>query len=218
MDITYFGHSCFRIRGSEGTIATDPFQPAIGYPPPRFEADICTVSHDHAGHNNAGVLNGDPYVIDGPGEYEISGIFVFGWPSFHDQKKGQERGRNTIYTFDVDGVSIAHLGDLGHVPDQSIVEVMGDVDILLIPVGGQVTLTAAMASDVISLIEPRLVIPMHYQTAAYAGQADLDPVTKFLKEMGSPNDPTEDTIRVSQSSLPDETKIIVLRYKGQTQA
>ncbi len=218
MDITYYGHSCFRIRGREGTIVTDPFQPSIGYKLPNVSADICTISHDHAGHNNAGALKGDPYVIAGPGEYEIKGIFVFGWPSYHDRKKGKERGRNTIYTFQVDGVNVAHLGDLGHVPDQSTIEVIGDVDILLIPVGGHVTLTAAMASDVINLIEPRLVIPMHYRTAAYSGQANLDPVSKFLKEMGIHDGTAGDTYRVSQSSLPSETEVIILKYKGQRNA
>ncbi|MFQ5343486.1 MAG: MBL fold metallo-hydrolase [Anaerolineae bacterium] len=215
MDITYYGHSCFRIRGRDGSIVTDPFQASIGYSPPRVAADICTISHDHPGHNNAGVLRGDPYVIRGPGEYEISGIFVAGWRSYHDQKKGKERGRNTVYTFEVDGVCVAHLGDLGHVPDQSTIEVLGDVDVLLIPVGGQVTLTPAMASDAINLIEPRLVIPMHYHTQAYAGGSRLEPVSKFLKEMGVHNDPVGNTMRISQSSLPAETEVRVLKYKGQ---
>lgn len=215
MDITYYGHSCFRVRGGEGTIVTDPFQASIGYTPPHVAADVCTISHDHPGHNNAGVLRGAPYVISGPGEYEISGIFIAGWRSYHDRKKGRERGQNTVYTFEVDGICVAHLGDLGHVPDQSIIEVLGDVDILLIPVGGHVTLTAAMASDAINLIEPRLVIPMHYRTEAYTGTASLEPVSKFLKEMGVHNDAASDTIRISQSSLPAETEVRVLRYKGQ---
>lgn len=215
MDITYYGHSFFRVRGREGTIVTDPFQPSIGYTLPHISADICTISHDHPGHNNAGSLQGDPYVIAGPGEYEISGIFVSGWPSYHDKKKGKERGGNTIYTFVVDDLNVAHLGDLGHVPAQSTIEVLGDVDVLFIPVGGQVTLTAAMASDVINLIEPRLVIPMHYRTRAYAGGTKLEPVSKFLKEMGVHDGTAGDTIHVSHSSLPTETEVTVLKYKGQ---
>ncbi len=193
---------------------TDPFQPSVGYPPPQVSTDICTVSHDHPGHNNTAILRGDPYIIAGPGEYEVSGIFVFGWPSFHDDERGKKRGRNTIYTSEVDGVNIAHLGDLGHVPDQATVEAMGDVDVLLIPVGGEVTLNAAMASDVISLIEPNVVIPMHYQTSAYAGEADPDPVDKFLKEIGTPNGATDHTVRISQSSLPEETHVMVLKPKA----
>lgn len=215
MEIIYFGHSCFRIRGRAGSIVTDPFQASIGYDLPQITADICTISHDHVGHNNAALLQGDPYVITGPGEYEVSGIFVFGWPSYHDRKKGAERGRNTIYTFEIDGIRVAHLGDLGHVPDQSTIEVMGDVDVVLIPVGGKVTLTPAMASEVINLIEPRLVIPMHYRTPAYAGSTKLEPVSKFLKEMGIHNGSAGDTVRVSLSSLPAETEVRVLRYKGQ---
>lgn len=215
MDLTYYGHSCFRIRGRAGVIVTDPFQPSIGYSLPRVAADICTISHDHPGHNNAGALRGDPFVITGPGEYEIKGAFIFGWPSYHDRRRGKERGRNTIYTFEIDGVTVAHLGDLGHVPDQATIEAMGGVDILLIPVGGRVTLTAAMALDVINLIEPRLVIPMHYRTPAYTGQINLDPVSKFLKEMGVHDGAAGDSLRISQSTLPGETQVVVLQYKGQ---
>ena len=215
MDITYYGHSCFRIRGREGTIVTDPFQPSIGYAVPHVAADICTISHDHPGHNNAGALSGDPYLINGPGDYEVSGIFVLGRPAYHDSKRGKERGRNTIFSFEVDDVNVTHLGDQGHVPGQSTVEAIGDVDVLLVPVGGQATLSASMASDVINLLEPRLVIPMHYRTSDYAGDTDLDAVSRFLKEMGLQNGDAGDTFRISQASLPEETQIVVLRYKGQ---
>lgn len=216
MDIAYYGHSCFRIRGSQGTVVTDPFSSATGsYAPPTVAADICTVSHDHAGHNNTSVVLGNPYIITGPGEYEVSGIFVYGWPSYHDSQEGEIRGRNTIYSFEIDGLNIAHLGDLGHVPDKGLLEGIGDVHVLLIPVGGDVTLTAAMASDVISLIEPHLVVPMHYFTAAYSGPAHLDPVSKFMKEMGAKHMQPETSLRVSSSSLPDETRIVVLKYKGE---
>jgi L-ascorbate metabolism protein UlaG (beta-lactamase superfamily) len=215
MDITYYGHSCFRIRGSHGTVVTDPFSEATGYYElPRVAADICTISHNHAGHNYGGAVLGNPYIISGPGEYEVSGIFVYGWPSYHDGQMGQVRGRNTIYTFEIDGFTVAHLGDLGHVPSKTLLEGIGDVDVLLTPVGGDVTLTAAMASDVISLIEPHLVIPMHYRTAAYTGPANLDPLAKFLKEMGAHNVQPETSLRASASSLPDETRIVVLKYRG----
>lgn len=217
MDITYFGHSCFKIRGSRGAVVTDPFQSSIGYAPPRVTADICTVSHDHPGHNNVKVLRGKPFVITGPGEYEIKGIFVFGFPSYHDRRKGRERGRNTIYTFEIDGINVCHLGDLGHVPDQATLEAIGDVGVLLIPVGGKVTLTAAMAAEVINLIEPRVVIPMHYATKEYRGETKLDPVRKFLKEMGvQDRRREEDTLRLTPSSLPDETEVIVLSHRGAT--
>lgn len=216
MDITYYGHSCFKVRGSQGSVVTDPFQASIGYTPPRVTANICTISHDHPGHNNAKVLRGDPYVITGPGEYEISGVFVFGLPSYHDRRKGRDRGRNTIYTFQIDGVNVCHLGDLGHVPDQATLEGMGDVDVLLIPVGGKVTLTAAMAAEVINLIEPRIVIPMHYATDAYRGEAKLAPVRKFLKEMGVHDGGREqDTLRLTASGLPGDTEVIVLKYRGE---
>ena len=217
MDITYFGHACFKIRGSRGSVVTDPFQTSIGYAPPRVTADICTISHDHPGHNNAKVLRGNPFVITGPGEYEIKGIFVFGFPSYHDRRKGRDRGRNTIYTFEIDGINVCHLGDLGHVPDQATLEAIGDVGVLLIPVGGKVTLTAAMAAEVINLIEPHIVIPMHYATKDYRGEVKLDPVHKFLKEMGvQDGQRVQDTLRLTPSGLPDETEVIVLNYRGAT--
>ncbi len=215
MDITYYGHSFFRIRGREGTVVTDPYQPTMGYPLPSVNANICTISHEHPGHNNAGAIANDPYVAAGPGEYEVSNIFVFGRITYHDRQKGTRLGRNTIYVIEMEDLHVAHLGDLGHLPDQATVEFLGDVDILLIPVGGDVTLTASMASEVINMIEPRLVIPMHYHTPEYAGPAQLDPVSKFLKEMGVQSHPTSDTLRVSKTSLPTETQIVVLKYPGQ---
>ena len=129
MEITWYGHSCFRLRAKECTLITDPFNKSIGYSLPRTTADIITISHDHPGHNNAEAIKHDPYVVNRPGEYEVKGIFIFGIPTYHDKRKGRDRGRNTAYLIEVENLSICHLGDLGHVPNQSQVEELSQVDV-----------------------------------------------------------------------------------------
>jgi L-ascorbate metabolism protein UlaG (beta-lactamase superfamily) len=186
MYISWLGHSCFKIQdkiGPDGvTITTDPFDKAIGLKVPNFESDIISISHDHSDHNNAAALRGNPYIITSAGEYDVKGISIQGVDSYHDQGKGEERGKNVIYRFEVDDISISHLGDLGHALDDKQLEVLVGTDILLIPVGGRYTLDAKKAVEVVSQIEPRIVIPMHYQLPGL--KVDLDGVEKFIKEMG----------------------------------
>jgi L-ascorbate metabolism protein UlaG (beta-lactamase superfamily) len=182
MDITWFGHSCFRLSERGVTIVTDPPSDDMGYSRPRIRADVVTISHDHPGHNNRIGFRGGPRIFDGPGEYEVKGVFITGIATYHDGRSGSVRGDNTLFLFDFDGISVCHLGDLGHVPSQTQVEALSDVDVLLIPVGGLHTIDAAKAAEVISLIEPRLVMP------------------------------SEPELRVTKSSLPDETQVIVLDY------
>lgn len=212
MEITWYGHSCFRLRGREGTVVTDPFDKVVGYSLPRITADIVTISHDHPGHNNAEAVKGDPYVITGPGEYEIRGIFVFGIRTFHDKRQGRDRGANVAYLIEMEDLTICHLGDLGHVLTQSQAEAMSEVDVLLIPVGGASTLSAAAAVEVINLIEPRLVIPMHYRTPGV--KMKLDPVDKFLAEIGVKPGPPEESLKVTAGALPEETRVVLLELKG----
>ena len=211
MEITWYGHSCFRVRAKEGVVVTDPFDKSIGYSLPRMPADIVTISHDHPGHNNAAAVKGEPHVIAGPGEYEIKGIFVFGIPTFHDKRKGRDRGRNTVYLIEAENLSVCHLGDLGHVPLQAQVEQLGEVDILLVPVGGTSTLNPATAVEVINLIEPRIVIPMHYRTPYV--KIKLDPVDAFLKELAVRPEPQE-SLKLQAGSLPEETQVVLLEVKG----
>jgi L-ascorbate metabolism protein UlaG (beta-lactamase superfamily) len=210
MDITWFGHSCFRLSERGVTIVTDPPSDDMGYSRPRIRADVVTISHDHPGHNNRIGFRGGPRIFDGPGEYEVKGVFITGIATYHDGRSGSVRGDNTLFLFDFDGISVCHLGDLGHVPSQTQVEALSDVDVLLIPVGGLHTIDAAKAAEVISLIEPRLVIPMHFKTPAET--AKLQTVDKFLKEIGLAPLPSEPELRVTKSSLPDETQVIVLDY------
>ena len=211
MIISWQGHSCFKIQdklGPEGvTIVTDPFGKEIGLKTPNFEADIVTISHDHHDHNNVAALRGEPFVIDCPGEYDFKGILVEGIDSFHDSQKGEERGHNTIYRLEVDDVSIAHLGDLGGPLDNSQLEKLVGTDILLIPVGGKYTLDAKGAVEVISQIEPRIVIPMHYKTPDL--KMDIDPVEKFVKELGL-QPVYEEKLKISKKDLPQEDMELVI--------
>jgi len=211
MEITWYGQSCFRLRDRLATVITDPYDKGIGYTLPRVRADIVTVSHDHPDHNYVKGAKGQPKIIVGPGEYEVGGVFITGIPTFHDRKKGASRGRNTVFLFDFEGLTVCHLGDLGHVPTQSQVEALSDIDVLLIPVGAVSTINAAQAAEVISLLEPRLVIPMHYETKAL--EVKLDSVGKFLKEMGLSKLATQESLKVTKSSLPDETQVMLLDYK-----
>ncbi len=211
MDITWYGHACFRLSERGVVIVTDPPTDALGYTRPRIRADVVTISHDHPGHNNRVGFRGGPRFFDGPGEYEVKGVFITGIAAYHDGRKGAKRGRNTIFLFDFDGLTVCHLGDLGHVPDQNQVEALSAVDVLLIPVGGLHTIDASKAAEVISLIEPRLVIPMHYKTPKE--KARLHKVEIFLKQMGLASLSPQPDLRVTRSSLPEETEVVLLDYR-----
>ena len=211
MIITWIGHSCFRIQdkiGPEGlTVITDPYDKETGLKPPNFEADVVSVSHDHNDHNNSSALRGDPFVINTPGEYDIKGIMVQGIPSFHDEAFGKERGGNIIYRIEMDDITIVHLGDLGHTLTDKQLEQLQGVDILLIPVGGKYTLGAQKAVTVVSQIEPRIIIPMHYKIDNL--KIDLDEVNKFIKELGIK--PTEeDKLKINKKDLPQEGMELVV--------
>ena len=208
MDLTWLGHGCFRLRGKNAVAVTDPYPPALGPRLARLEADLVTVSHPHPNHSNVQAVK-DARVIDGPGEYEVKGITVNGVPAYHDDRKGEERGRNTVFLIEVDDVRVCHLGDLGHRLDDASLEVIGSVDVLLVPVGGGNSLDASRAAEVVRQIEPRMVVPMHY--AVPAVKKELDGVDRFLKEMGAPE--TEPIQRLSVQATTGDTettKVVVL--------
>ena len=217
MQITWYGHSCFRLRGRSGTVVADPYGPDIGYSVPRIRADIVTVSHDHPDHANVKALRGKPTIISGPGEYEIKGIFVIGIPADPRDAAKTPGIQNTVYLLDFEGVTVCHLGDLRRVPTQSQVEELGDVDVLLIPVGGGTTLGAAKASEVISLLEPKIVIPMHYKTKLLRG-LELEPVDQFLKEMGDKEIAPQDELKIAKGGLPSETQVMVMSCSAESSA
>ena len=216
MEITWYGHSCFRLtERNYATVVTDPFDnKSIGYDSLKLKADIVTVSHDAPGHNNTDAVKGTSHVIDGAGEFEIGGVFITGVQT--DGGSGRKKAkdnptRNTIYVFDYDGITVAHLGDLKDTPTQSEVESLGTINVALVPVGGGGGLNAAKAAEIISMLEPNLVIPMHYATPA--AKISLDSLNKFIKEMGLSKAETQPSLKVTRSGLPDETHVVVLEYQ-----
>jgi L-ascorbate metabolism protein UlaG (beta-lactamase superfamily) len=214
MEITWYGHSCFRLtERNYATVVTDPFDnKKVGYSPLKLKAEIVTISHDAPGHNNLDAVKGVTHTIDGAGEFEIGGVFITAVQTGGTGgKKNKDKVRNTLYVFDYDGITVAHLGDLQEVPTQSEVEALGTVNVLLVPVGGGGSLNAAKASEVVSLIEPNIVIPMHYATPA--AKVSLDSLNKFLKEMGLGKAEAQPSLKITRSGLPDETKVVVLEYQ-----
>jgi len=211
MDINWLGHSCFRIRGRQATIITDPYSPDYGYSLGKPNARIITVSHDHPGHSYVQGIGGDPQrVVRGPGEYEISGVLIIGIATFHDGERGTHRGRNTVYLMQVDDIAICHLGDLGHVLTADQVEEVENVDVLMVPVGGVSTIDAAAAAQTVRQLEPKLVLPMHYRTQAL--DRGLAPVDGFLREMGLKDVTPEAKLSVTRASLPQSTQVRLLEY------
>jgi L-ascorbate metabolism protein UlaG (beta-lactamase superfamily) len=211
VEITWYGHSCFRVREMGITIVTDPYDKGIGYTMPRIRADVVTISHGHEGHSCPRGFRGSPRVLGCPGEYEIGDVFITGVPTFHDTVGGRERGQNTAFLLDFDGLTVCHLGDLGHVLTQSQVEALDGVSVLLIPVGGRSTLGAAQAAEVVGLLEPNIVIPMHYQTEGLA--RELDPVSSFLKAMGAGRPRAQEMLKIGSSKLPEEPQVVVLQAR-----
>jgi L-ascorbate metabolism protein UlaG (beta-lactamase superfamily) len=217
MEIIWYGHSCFKLteRGL-ASVVTDPFDSKqVGYEPLKLKADIVTVSHDTPGHNFVSAVKGDVHVIDGPGEFEIGGVFITGHHTNGHLKKDDGELRNTLYLFDFNGINVLHLGDLNRIPTQQEVEDFGPIHVALVPVGSGGGLNAIKAVEIISLLEPNIVIPMHYATASTGTTVQpLDSLDKFLKEMGLNNIEKVPSLKIpNASSLPDETKVVILDYQ-----
>ena len=218
MEITWFGHSCFRLRDRSVAVVTDPYGKDIGLILPRVRADLVTVSHDADDHNYTKGVKSGFKTLTGPGEYEVAQVFVTGLELRGERKKSKEpieKLRNTVFLFEFEDLTVCHLGDLDHVPTQAQVEEsLGEVNVLLVPVGGGESLNAAQASEIVSLLEPHIVIPMHYKVKGLDPSVKLDPVAKFLKEMGLDNVPTQETLKVTRSGLPEETQIVLLDLRS----
>lgn len=216
MHIIWKGQACFQILASQGKgeqilIVIDPFDESLGLRVPRLEADILLISHSHPDHNNKKAVSGNPFLIEGPGEYEVKGIFIQGISSWHDDSLGKERGQNTIYTIEAEEMKICHLGDLGQKELTSAqIEEISDIDILMIPVGGVYTINSKGAQKIISQIEPKIVIPMHYQIPKL--KLKLEGVDKFLKTMGQKSIEPQPKLLIKKKDLIKEgTKIVVLK-------
>lgn len=217
MEISYLGHSSFRIKTKSAVVVTDPFDPKmVGLKFSGIEADIVTSSHDHRDHSALELVGGVKKAVTGPGEYEISGVSIIGYPSFHDNEEGAKRGKNTIYVYEADGLRLAHLGDLGHTLSEDMVNELGDIDVLMIPVGGEFTIGPKEATEIVGKIEPYFVLPMHYQMAGMNPDtfAKLEPVEVFLKESGYATENLPKFVIKKEDILEDQnTKVIVLEKK-----
>jgi L-ascorbate metabolism protein UlaG (beta-lactamase superfamily) len=217
MEITWLGHSCFQLRGKNVVLITDPFSPQqdpiLGDLSKRVKlnASIVTVSHNHPGHNYAQGIGGNPRVVNAPGEYEISDVLITGVASYHDEKRGQVHGRNTIYIIHMDELVICHLGDLGHPLHEEQMEEVADADVLLLPIGGSNSITASQAAEIISQVEPRIVIPMHYQPPTPDTQPN--PLDKFCKEMGIEKIDSQPKLNVTKNSLPASMQVVLLSIR-----
>lgn len=214
MNIIWKGQSCFQITTQKNKnqvgMIIDPFGPETGLKPPSQGADIVLVTHDHPDHNNIKSVSGQPFIIDGPGEYEIKDIFIQGISSWHDDSGGKNRGQNTVYVIDAEDLRICHLGDMGQkeLTDEQL-EKIGEVDILMIPVGGVTTISEKEAMKIISQIEPKITIPMHYQIPKL--KAKLGRVDGFLKNLGIKSPKPEAKLSVKKKDiLLDEAKVVIL--------
>jgi L-ascorbate metabolism protein UlaG (beta-lactamase superfamily) len=210
-EIVWLGHACFRLKSKDAVIITDPYDKTLGLGALNQKAEIVTVSHNHPHHNSVASVKGDPMVLSGPGEYEVGGVFINGVWTFADDEGGATQGRNTIFLYQLDDLSVCHLGALGHTLNSHQLEGLENVDVLLVPVGGHSSLTAAKASEVISQIEPRVVIPMHYSIGRET--TSLDSVDRFTKEMGLKDWTTQERFAMKASDLTDTTQVVVLEAK-----
>ena len=210
MEISWLGHSCFKLKGKQATVITDPYSPDLGYSLGKPAAHIVTVSHQHPGHSYIQGIGGEPRLVTGPGEYEINDILITGVATFHDRERGQSRGKNTVFLMEIDEVSVCHLGDLGHVLNDEQIEEIDDVDVLLIPVGGVSTINASAAAEIVRQVEPKVVIPMHYKTEAI--NRELESVDRFLKEIGVKQIDSQPKLSFTRSSLPVSTQVFLLDY------
>ncbi len=210
MTITWYGQSCFKIDTREAVLAIDPFSKEIGLTPPRFHADVVLVTHSHPDHANAAAIPGSPMVISGAGEYEVKSVAIQGIPTFHDAASGAKRGPNIAFRIAAEGITVAHLGDFGEAAlREETLQALGDVDVLLIPVGGTYTIDAETAAEIVAQLGPRLVIPMHYHLPGL--RVKLEPVDEFLKAAGAKNAERLEKLNLKKKDLPEtETRIVVL--------
>jgi L-ascorbate metabolism protein UlaG (beta-lactamase superfamily) len=212
MEINWHGLSCFRLteRGM-ATVITDPYDhDSVGFTPLKLRGEIVTVSHDAPGHNFVTSVKGRMRVIAGPGEFEIGGVFITGVQTNRKSKSSKNELRNTLYVFDYDGITVAHLGDLQRVPSQTEIETLGGVNVVLVPVGGGKSLNASKAAEIVSLLDPGIVIPMHYHVPE--SNLKLAPLNRFLKEMGVGKVEPIPSLKITRTSVPSEARVVVLDY------
>lgn len=212
MVITWYGQACFKIQSGELVIAIDPFAKEIGLTPPRFRADFVLITHSHRDHANQEAIGGEPFVITGPGEYEMKGVYVRGIATFHDTEQGMQRGMNTIYGISVEELSLVHLGDFGEYElREETLDAIGNVDVLMIPVGGVYTIDGKQAARVVRQLSPRYVIPMHYKIPGLT--VGLETAGAFLKEMGVSHEALQEKLALKKKDIGEEekTEVVILK-------
>jgi L-ascorbate metabolism protein UlaG (beta-lactamase superfamily) len=208
MDLTWLGHACFRMRGREGIVLTDPPDPKSGHAIPRTEAGLVTISHDHPGHASLKSVAGEPVVLRGPGEYEVREVLVTGVGTFHDEERGASRGLNTVFAIRLDELVICHLGDLGHALASADLERLGDIDIALVPISGNdINLSAARAAEIVHQLEPKVVVPMSYDPEV---QKKDSPFERLLHELGVKELTPVPKLSVTRGSLPENVQVVAL--------
>jgi len=213
-EFRWFGHNCFRVRAKEATVITDPVGRETGYVVPKQTADVVTLSHRHPGHANLGLIKSEHHVIDGPGEYEMHDVFVTGIRTYHDAEQGKERGYNTVYLIELEGMVICHLGDLGHPLTEEQAEAMANVDVLMVAAGGGPVLEPARAAEIIGLLEPKVVIPMQYATPY--GDKSLTGIDAFCAELGSEVPAPIEKLVMRSSELGDVVRVVALTPEPET--
>jgi len=213
MKITWIGHSCFLIEGRDVRVITDPYDEHIPYKAPSLPADVVTVSHEHFDHNAVGRVLGSPQVVRGPGKHMAHGIEFNGMATFHDEEQGKKRGENTVFTFTIDGVTLAHFGDLGHMLNAEQLAQLKDVEVALIPVGGYFTIDANQAAQIVAKLPAiKVVIPMHYKTDILGPDFPIDPVEKFTSQMQNTVEIGSAEVTLTASTLPAHPEVWILNY------
>jgi L-ascorbate metabolism protein UlaG (beta-lactamase superfamily) len=208
-EIKWFGHACFRIRGKDVTVLTDPVPRDTGYDLGAQSADIVTVSHDHHGHTALDLISPGYRLVNGPGEYEIQEVFITGVTTFHDAERGRLLGKNTVYLIEIEDLIVCHLGDLGHVLTEPQVEAMSAVDVLIVPVGGPPTINSAQAAEVIGQLEPGVIVPMQFRTER--GDHQRESLERFVKEMGLTEYEQLDRLVLKKSDAGGSPRVVILQ-------
>lgn len=213
MEIKYLGHASFFFKNKQGRLITDPFDSSmVGIKLPKIEAEVVTVSHHHQDHDFVQAVSGSPLVIDLPGEYEKLGFRVFGYRSFHDKNEGRDRGENNLFKIETEGIKVLHCGDLGLVPDDKFIDALGEIDILMVPVGGFYTIDSKEAVSLAKKIEPAIIIPMHYRTEKHNPQVfdKIASIDNFLKEIGQNPEPREKLVIKKEDLAEMEMRVVVM--------
>jgi len=213
LKITWIGHACFLIEGQDMTVMTDPYDAHIPYKAPSFPADVVTVSHEHSDHNAVDRVLSSPEVVRGPGKHMVHGIKFTGISTFHDEERGKKRGENTIFTFTIDGINLAHFGDLGHMPNAEQLAQLTDAEVVMIPVGGYFTIDAAQAADIVAqLPHIKVILPMHYKTDVLGADFPIDPVDKFINRMQNIKQIGSSEVTLNHNDLPEKPEVWILNY------